>query len=142
MAVTIAIVKETADHEKRVAATPETVKKLAALGAKIVIQRGAGEAASYIDKAYEDAGATLASSAADAISGADVVLKVQAGASDVDGVPSGKILIGQFAPYQNTDVLKSAAAKKRHGPVHGTGTPYYARAGDGRSLLAIKPRGI
>ena len=45
MAVTIAIARETADHEKRVAATPETVKKLIALGAKVVIERAAGTAA-------------------------------------------------------------------------------------------------
>lgn len=111
VAVTIAIVQETADHEKRVAATPETVKKLSALGAKIVIERGAGLAAAYTDKSYEDAGATLASDAAAAVSGADIVLKVQAGADDVAALGTGKILIGQFAPYQNKDVLESAAAK-------------------------------
>jgi NAD(P) transhydrogenase subunit alpha len=112
VAVTIAIVKETAAHEKRVAATPETVKKLTALGAKIVIERGAGVAASYVDKAYEDAGATLTSSASDAISGADVVLKVQASAEDVVATPAGKLLIGQFAPYQNLETIKAAAAKR------------------------------
>lgn len=111
MAVTIAIVKETADHEKRVAATPETVKKLTALGAKIVIEQGAGEASSYIDKAYEDAGATLSSSASEATKGADIVLKVQAGAADLDLVSSGKLLVGLFSPYQNGEVLSAAAAK-------------------------------
>lgn len=111
MAVTIAIARETADHEKRVAATPETVKKLIALGAKVVIERGAGTAAAYTDSVYEAAGATLASSASEAFNGADVILKVQAGADDVAATPSGKLLIGQFAPYQNKDVISAAAAK-------------------------------
>ena len=111
MAVTIAIVKETAEHEKRVAATPETVKKLIALGAKVSIETGAGDAASFIDKAYEDAGASIATSAAQAIAGADVVLKVQASSSDVETLASGTYLIGQFSPYQNADTIKAAAAK-------------------------------
>ncbi len=111
MAVTIAIARETADHEKRVAATPETVKKLIALGAKVVIERGAGTAASYTDSAYEAAGATLAPSSAEALKDADVILKVQAGADDVAATPAGKLLIGQFAPYQNANVISAAAGK-------------------------------
>lgn len=111
MAVTIAIVKETADYESRVAATPDTVKRLIALGAKVVIEKDAGLSSSYIDKAYEDAGATIASSAADAVKGANVVLKVQANAADIDLVDKGALLIAQFAPYQNADVISAAAAK-------------------------------
>ena len=57
----IAIVKERRPHETRVAATPETVKKLKALGVEeIVIEAGAGTAASYTDQAYTDAGAMIA----------------------------------------------------------------------------------
>ena len=55
----IAILKERRPHETRVAATPETVKKLKALGVEeIVIEAGAGAAAAYTDQAYSDAGAT------------------------------------------------------------------------------------
>lgn len=111
MAVTIAIVKETADHERRVAATPDTVKKLVALGAKVVIEKDAGKESSYLDSAYEAAGATMAPSAADAVKGANVVLKVQANADDVALAEKGALLIGQFAPYQNADVIAAASSK-------------------------------
>ena len=61
----IAIVKERRPHETRVAATPETVKKLKALGVEeIVIEAGAGTAASYTDQAYTDAGAMIVPDAA------------------------------------------------------------------------------
>ncbi len=106
VAVTIAIAKETAEYEKRVAATPETVKKLIAMGAEVTVESGAGEPSSFSDKAYQDAGATISSSR-----GADVVLKVQASLDDLDGLKSGAVLIGLFAPYQNADLLKAAANK-------------------------------
>ncbi len=111
MAITIAIAKETADYEKRVAATPETVKKLAALGATLVVEKGAGEASSFSDKLYEAAGARIANSFAEAVSGADVVLKVQAGLADLEGMKKDALLVGLFAPYQNADLLSAAANK-------------------------------
>ncbi len=109
MAVKIAIAKETAEYEKRVAATPETVKKMIALGADVTVESGAGEASSISDKSYQDAGATIAPSYADAVSGADIVLKVQVAAADLKGVRKDAILAGLYAPYQNADLLKSAA---------------------------------
>src|SRR4029453_13072080 len=64
----IAILKERRPHESRVAATPETVRKLKALGVEeIVIETGAGTAAAYLDHAYEDAGATIVPDAAAAL---------------------------------------------------------------------------
>ena len=56
----IAILRETTDYERRVSATPETVKKFIALGADIAVEAGAGESASIADSAYQDAGATVA----------------------------------------------------------------------------------
>ena len=74
----IAIVKERRPHETRVAATPETVKKLKALGVEeIVIETGAGMAASYTDQAYADAGAMIVPDAGSAVSAADIVFKIQ-----------------------------------------------------------------
>ncbi|MEQ9054131.1 MAG: NAD(P)(+) transhydrogenase (Re/Si-specific) subunit alpha, partial [Roseovarius confluentis] len=73
----IAVLTETRPGETRVAASPETVKKLAALGAEIVVQSGAGAPSNFADAAYSEAGAAIASSAADAARGADLVLKVQ-----------------------------------------------------------------
>jgi len=111
VAITIAIAKETADYEKRVAATPETVKKLIALGAKVCVEKGAGESSSFSDALYEDAGATIAASRGDAVADADALLKVQADLADLDGLKKDALLIGLFAPYQNADLLKAAANK-------------------------------
>lgn len=111
MAITIAVAKETANYEKRVAATPETVKKLIAQGAQVTVESGAGAASSFSDKSYSDAGATVAASRADAVGNADMVLKVQAALEDLDGLKTGAILVGQYAPYQNADLLAAAANK-------------------------------
>jgi NAD(P) transhydrogenase subunit alpha len=73
----IAIPRERRAHETRVAASPETVKKLVALGCEVVIEKGAGSDAAFPDEAYKQAGATVAKDAKTALSGADVVLKVQ-----------------------------------------------------------------
>jgi NAD(P) transhydrogenase subunit alpha len=78
----IGIPAEILAGETRVAATPETVKKFAALGYKLVVQSGAGLAASCTDKAYEEAGATIAATAADTVKNADVVFKVAAPTAD------------------------------------------------------------
>ncbi len=111
MALTIAIAKETADYEKRVAATPETVKKLIALGAAVIVEKNAGAASSYPDSAYEQAGATIAADRAGAVAAADIVLKVQVALEDLDGLKKGAVLAGLYAPYQNADLLKAAANK-------------------------------
>lgn len=111
MAVTIAIAKDTKEYEKRVAATPETVKKLIALGAEITIEKGAGEASSFADDLYAAAGAKIAANRADAVANADIVLKVQVGLEDLEGVKKGAIVAGLYSPYQNGDLLKAAANK-------------------------------
>ncbi len=72
----IAIVKERRPHETRVAATPETVKKLKALGAEVTIEAGAGTAAAYTDEAYAEAGATVVPDAAAAFAAGDIVFKI------------------------------------------------------------------
>ncbi len=109
MAITIAVIKETADYEKRVSATPETAKKLSALGATIVVESGAGAASSYADKAYEESGAKIATDRDAAIAGADIVLKVQVEEKDLIGLKPGAILIGLYTPYQNTDLIAACA---------------------------------
>ena len=73
----IAVLSETDGNETRVAATPETVKKYKALGADVAVQAGAGRAAGIPDGEFEQAGATVAGSAADAAKDADLVLKVR-----------------------------------------------------------------
>jgi NAD(P) transhydrogenase subunit alpha len=94
--------------ETRVAATPETVKKLISQGHSILIQKGAGVQASQPDSAYEAVGATIGS-AADAF-GAEIVLKVRAPeAAELKQIKSGSVLIGMLDPFDNDNIAAMAA---------------------------------
>ncbi|MCF8495516.1 MAG: Re/Si-specific NAD(P)(+) transhydrogenase subunit alpha [Alphaproteobacteria bacterium] len=100
----IAIPKETAEFERRVAATPDTIKKLVALGCAVSVEAGAGGGASFPDEAYKTAGATIAKTAEEACAGADIVLKVQGcSAVELKSLKSKKggntLLIGILNPY-------------------------------------------
>ena len=112
----IAIPKERRLHEKRVAATPETVKKLIGLGADIVVEKGAGVAASIPDAAFEAAGASLAPDFASAVSGADIVFKVQrplrTGEGEVDEIAlleKGTMLTAILNPWGDHDGIEALA---------------------------------
>src|SRR5687767_15073408 len=78
MAATIAVTKERRADETRVAATPDSVKKLVGMGFAVVVETGAGAGAAIPDADYQAAGATIAGSAAEAIKGADILFKVRA----------------------------------------------------------------
>ena len=94
----IAVLRETADAENRVAATPETVRKLIGLGAELAIEAGAGAGAAIADAAYAEAGATVADRAA-TIAAADLVLGVQGPAvADLPGIKSGAMLAAILSP--------------------------------------------
>lgn len=96
----LAVLKESRAGETRVAATPETVKKFISLGATIAVQAGAGEGASFADADYAAAGASISPSAADAVQGADVILKVQAPSSEELRVfPRGAKLVAILSAY-------------------------------------------
>src|SRR5690606_21497948 len=73
----ISIPRERRAHERRVAATPETVKKFVALGIDVAVEAGAGEASRITDAAYEAAGAKIVGDLAQLLADADIVLKVQ-----------------------------------------------------------------
>ena len=116
MTLTIAVLKETAAHERRVAAIPETVKKYIALGCAVNIQEGAGVEASYLDNMYKDAGATIKASAADTVKDADIILSVQApDAGTLSNMKKGAILAGILSPYKNEALIKDLAAKGLNG---------------------------
>jgi len=87
MAVRIAVVKESAAGEKRVSATPETIRKFAGLGAEVAVESGAGSSASISDADYEAAGAKVGTRAA-TLKDADVILGVQG--PDPDSLKSAK----------------------------------------------------
>jgi H+-translocating NAD(P) transhydrogenase subunit alpha len=104
----IGIPTEIRDHECRVAATPETIKKMVALGCQVFIQKGAGERASVTDAAYQAAGAELVS--AKEVLKADVILKVRAPeAAEIKAMPAGAVLIGLLEPYNQTQLQSIAA---------------------------------
>ncbi len=111
----IAVLKERRSDERRVAASPETVKKLAALGASVAVESGAGAQAGFMDDAYEGAGATVAKTAKATLADADVVLKVRAPlAKGPDGdelkdMPKGAVLVGLLDPYTDPGRLRDYA---------------------------------
>jgi NAD(P) transhydrogenase subunit alpha len=108
----IAVPRETREHETRVAAVPETVKKFKALGAEIVVERGAGIGASVTDAAYEAAGATMADGFAATVEGADVVLKIQRPTEDeVGALSSDQKLFCTMAPYGDRAITDAVAGK-------------------------------
>jgi NAD(P) transhydrogenase subunit alpha len=110
MSVRIAVVKEAAAGEKRVSATPETVKKFIALGASLAVEAGAGETASISDSAYADAGAQVSDRAA-ALTGADIVLAVQGpDPASLAGVKPGAWIVASLNPFSDRARIEAYAA--------------------------------
>ena len=95
----IAVLKEQAAGENRVAATPETVKKFAALGATLAVEAGAGEAASYADADYAAAGATIGTRS-ETLDGAEILLAVAApDPASLAGAAPGAWLAASLNPF-------------------------------------------
>ncbi len=108
----IGVPRETAPGERRVAATPESVKKLASPEVTVIVERGAGVGAGYPDAAYAAAGATLGSKG-EAFGDCDVVLKVRAPALDeVPLLKEGCFLACLLQPERHPGVLDALKAKK------------------------------
>jgi H+-translocating NAD(P) transhydrogenase subunit alpha len=108
----IAVVKERAAGERRVALAPENVARLANQGHEVRIERGAGEAAGFPDPAYEAAGAALAAGPAEALDGAEVVARVRAPEiSEADGLPRGALLVAFLAPWRTGPLLARLAER-------------------------------
>ena len=106
----IAVLKEQASGETRVAATPETVKKFIGLGAEVAVETEAGVTASLSDEAFAEAGA-VTGPRAEVLKGADIVLGVQApDASSLDGVNSGAWVAALFDPFSNRERVDSYAS--------------------------------
>lgn len=114
----IAIPKERREHEKRVAATPDTVKKLVSLGFEIVVEKNAGHTSQIPDAEFEKAGASIAADATTVFAGADIIFKVQGplvkGEGSVDElsmIKSGALLIAMLDPMGNPEHVKAYAQK-------------------------------
>jgi len=103
----IAVAREVDPAEPRVAATPDTVKKLTALGAEVTVQAGAGVKSGVLDTDYTAAGATVS---ANAIDGADIVLKVRRpGEAEVASYKKGALVIAIMDPFGNEAALGTLA---------------------------------
>jgi len=113
----VGIPKEIYPHERRVAAVPETVHKIRKLGYDVIIEAGAGDASSFADAVYIEAGATIAPNAAALYAAADVVLKVRQPIATPTGHESdllkeGATLISFIWPAQNKELLERLAKRK------------------------------
>lgn len=113
----ISIPRERRAHERRVAATPETVKKFVALGIDVAVEAGAGEASRITDAAYEAAGAKIVGDLAQLLADADIVLKVQRpllagedGPDELALMKRGALLIAILSPYADPNAIQQYAA--------------------------------
>lgn len=109
----VAVLKETAAREHRVALTPDSAGRLVKLKVDVVVQRGAGEHAGFPDASYVALGARVADDAASACSGARVVLKVQP-PTDAEAalLDAGAVLISLLRPGHNTTIAQHLAERR------------------------------
>ena len=106
----IAVQAQVAGEERRVGATPETVKRFVGLGAEVAVEAGAGVASRLPDEDYAEAGAKLINSADAVVKDADVVLTVgRPNAASIAGVSKGALLVGIMDPFGHRDEIAALA---------------------------------
>jgi NAD(P) transhydrogenase subunit alpha len=111
--VHVFIPKERRRGETRVAATPETVRKMVKAGLEVTVEQGAGLDAFFPDAEYETAGAQLTGDPGSAAARADAVLTVTAPeAGDAAALKPGSLLVGLLAPHRNLDLVRTLADKR------------------------------
>ncbi len=111
----VAVVKERRTAERRVAASPDTVKRMVAMGLEVAVEAGAGQAAAFVDSAYAAAGAAIVPDASAAFADADIVLKVQRPLIDGEGgdelrcLKPGSVLIALLQPLRHPQDVEAYA---------------------------------
>lgn len=118
----ICVLKERRAHENRVAASPETVKKIISMGHTVTVESDAGVASSFVDQAYKDAGASIAKDLPSTLKGAEIVLKVQRpisadvstdnGIDEMAELPAGSCLIAMLDSLTETKQIDLYKSKK------------------------------
>jgi H+-translocating NAD(P) transhydrogenase subunit alpha len=109
--ITVSTARE-GEGEARVALTPETTKKFKGLGARVLIEAGAGERSFFPDRLYSEAGAEIAASAAEALSQADIVLKVgRPSPAELEALKPGTLFAGMIDPFGARGGLEELAAR-------------------------------
>jgi NAD(P) transhydrogenase subunit alpha len=124
----VAVVKERRAHERRVAASPDSVKRMIGLGLSVSVESGAGDGAGVADTSFAEAGGVLVADAAAAIGDADIVLKVQRPLrgdtlDELQYLKPGAALIGLLQPFENSADVEA-----------------YARAGIAAFAMELLPR--
>jgi NAD(P) transhydrogenase subunit alpha len=110
MGARLAVTRERRAGEPRVAATPDSTKKLVAMGLEVSIEAGAGLASSYPDADYEAAGARIAPTLEEAVKGADLLFKVRDPVDvEIAALKPGAIVAGLFDPHNSADLLAALA---------------------------------
>ena len=108
----IAVPKEIAAHERRVALVPDMVRRLTGAGHEVILEHGAGDAAGFPDAAYADAGGRLADGGPPLLAGADVIVKVQRPtAAEAEQIPSGAVLIALLQPSLADGMVEGLKAR-------------------------------
>jgi H+-translocating NAD(P) transhydrogenase subunit alpha len=109
----VAVPREAAKKERRVALVPETVARLVKAGAAVRMQRGAGDAASFPDSLYEAAGAAFADDSRALVDGADVIVTVGRPSDEVlSSLRPGSIVVGFLNPLSDPQYVKRLADAK------------------------------
>jgi NAD(P) transhydrogenase subunit alpha len=108
----LAVLKEKDNHERRIAVSADTAKKLTSLGLKVLVETGAGQGSDIADHMFTEAGAEIKTSAEECLSGAQIVLSVNMPPSAIiEKLPPGSLLIGSLSPYNNRAALAQLALK-------------------------------
>src|SRR5579872_2178631 len=108
----IAVPKESAQAERRVALVPDTVARLVKAGHTVRIERGAGTSAGFLDGAYTEAGATVVERSA-LFAGTDLVVQIgRPTEAEIAAIPEGTALIGLLAPLGDPHYVEALAARK------------------------------
>jgi NAD(P) transhydrogenase subunit alpha len=133
MAVIVAVPKEVAPGERRVASVPEVVQKLVKSGVAVQVEAGAGDSSYYPDAAYGAAGASIVDRRA-LFSGAGIVLSVQPPPTkDLKRLPAGAVVVGFLSPGRNLD----AATALRDGKLTGFAVELIPRISRAQSMDAL-----
>jgi H+-translocating NAD(P) transhydrogenase subunit alpha len=112
----VGIVRERREFERRVAASPDSVRRMASMGLEVVAESGAGEGACFTDAAFASAGASIAPDAGTVLAAADIVLKVQRplisepnGGGELRYLKRGSVLIGLLQPLRHPAEIEAYA---------------------------------
>ncbi len=110
MPLNVAVPKETADGERRVAIDPVVAKKLAAMDVEVLLEKNAGSSAGFTDEHYSDVTSIAEGSG---FGNADIVVSVQIpDAADIKKIPEGGVLIGTLTPFKNPKLVAQLRDQK------------------------------